>query len=166
MQNYIFFHIMLAVHVRNGNLHEKLLSLQPNFCLMKIVSKQETLAAPAEKVYALASDCRNLEQFLAGRCSRWTATEDAVQCAIEGVAELQIAVTERSACDKVTYMITNDKNIPIGVEVHIQPEGQGSCVAIELDAAVPPFLSVMIQKPLQQALDMIMSKIKTETEKQ
>ena len=143
-----------------------MLSLQPNFCPMKIVSKQETLTAPAEKVYALASDCRNLEKFLAGRCSSWSATEDAVQCAIAGVVELQIAVTERNACDKVAYMITNDKNIPIGVEVHIQSEGQGSSVTVELDAAVPPFLSMMIQKPLQQALDMIMSKIKSETEKE
>ncbi len=157
---------MLAVNVETANLLEKLLSLQPNFCPMKIVSKQETLSAPAEKVYALAADCRNLEKFLAGRCSRWSATEDAVQCVIEGVAELQIAVTERSACDKVAYMITNDKNIPVGVEVHIQPEGQGSTIGVELDADVPPFLSVMIQKPLQQALDMILSKIKTETEKQ
>ena len=159
-------HIMLAVNKETTNLLEKLLSLQPKFCPMKIVSKQETLSAPAEKVYALASDCRNLEKFLAGRCSHWSATEDAVQCTIQGVAELQIAVTERSACDKVAYMITNDKNIPVGVEVHIQPEGQGSLIGVELDAAVPPFLSVMIQKPLQQALDMIMSKIKTETEKQ
>lgn len=140
--------------------------MQPNLYSMKVVSKRESLAASAEQVYSLASDCRNLEKFLAERCSRWSADADSVHCVIDGVAELQIVVEERSAYDRVSYLITNDKNIPVRVQVLIAPEGQGSSLSVELDAEVPPFLSMMVQKPLQQALDMIMLKIKTETEKQ
>lgn len=132
---------------------------------MKVVTPPENIAAAPEKIYALASDCRNFEKFLADRCSKWSATENDCSFAIPNIAEMQLSIVEKNAFSKVAYRVANDKNIPVNLTIDIAPNGTGSTISVALDAEVPSFLSVMIQKPLQMALDKMMSKIKSESEK-
>lgn len=132
---------------------------------MKVVTPAENIAAAPEKLYALAADCRNFEKFLADRCSKWSATENECSFAIPNIAEMQLAISEKTPFSKVAYRVANDKNIPVSISIDIAPNGTGSSLSVTLDAEVPSFLSGMIQKPLQMALDKMMSKIKSESEK-
>lgn len=131
---------------------------------MKVTGKSVNVAAKDCTIYAKICNCNNFAKFLPDQIKDWQSTEDYCQFSIPGIAELKITISEKQEFSKVMYAASNDKNIPINIRIFLNGHDDTTDVSAEIEADIPIFLTGMVQKPLQNLVDIIGEKIKTEIE--
>ena len=131
---------------------------------MHINSKATDIHADSERIYHLISDCQGLKQFLPEQIQDWEAGENYCQFNVAGIATLKMEITERVEFSKVSYLISNDKQIPIHCLFTIETKGMTSDLNLAIDAEVPLFLQAMLKNPLQKFADVIVDKLKQNVE--
>ncbi|MBP5711123.1 MAG: hypothetical protein J6W84_09155 [Bacteroidales bacterium] len=126
---------------------------------MNVISQRHIVNASEEKIYTSISDCRNFEKFLPQEMKDVEVTAESCKFTIPGLTTLTLSIVEKREFTKVSYQATNDKNIPINLIFHIINENNTNNIEVEIDVGIPAFLSAMVKKPLQNAVDMIAEKI-------
>jgi hypothetical protein len=128
---------------------------------MTVTAKYEPIIASAEQIYALVSNCNHFGAFIPEQVKGWEATEEGCRFTIEGIATLEIGIVEKIPCSKVKFQVSNDKNIPMGLEITIENQGNGRKIELSMMADVPIFLQPMVKKPMQNLLDVMATRIGT-----
>jgi hypothetical protein len=132
---------------------------------MKIESNHTKINASASKTFDLVSNCNNFGTSLPPEVEKWESTENTCSFEISGMAKINIEIIDKQLNKSVTFKAT--ANQPIGMIIVGNIEDQGvSCNAfINLDADVPVALSMMVKKPLEKFVNVLMEKIKEVAEK-
>jgi len=128
---------------------------------MKITSDKETIATTPERLYNVLVNFLNIDQIPAmPQVSNWTKLEDGCSFTIMDMITCAMRLTEQQPFSQVAYTISTDKGMQAQAVGHIQDEGAGSSIQIEIDADVPIFMQPMIKGPLTQAINKGLAKIK------
>lgn len=136
-----------------------------NSIIMKVSGKKIHVQAKDSEVFAKLCNCNNFGKFLPEQIKDWESTADYCKFSIPGVATLMLNIQEKVEFSKVVFAASNDKHIPVNITLNLAGQGDGTDVNAEIEAEVPAFLSGMVQKPLQNLVDMIADKIKNDSEK-
>lgn len=136
-----------------------------NSIIMKVSGKKIHVQAKDSEVFAKLCNCNNFGKFLPEQIKDWESTADYCKFSIPGVATLMLNIQEKVEFSKVVFAASNDKHIPVNITLNLAGQGDGTDVNAEIEAEVPSFLSGMVQKPLQNLVDMIADKIKNDSEK-
>lgn len=132
---------------------------------MKVTGKKISTQAKDSEIYAKLCNCNNFGKLLPEQIKDWESTADYCQFSIPGVATLRLTIAEKVEFSKIVYTANNDKNIPVNIILNLSNQPTGTDINAEIEAEIPGFLSGMVQKPLQNLVDMIADKVKIESEK-
>jgi hypothetical protein len=129
---------------------------------MIITAKHKQIAAPAKQIYTLTSDCNRFETFIPEQIKGWESTENSCKFTIEGIGTMEILIAEKTPYSTVKFQISNDKHIPMSLEIGIdEQDNDKRQVTVSVKADIPIFLQPMIKKPMQNMVDMIALRIGT-----
>jgi carbon monoxide dehydrogenase subunit G len=132
-----------------------------------IKSEVTAIHCPAEKVYHFISNFNNFGHLMPEQVVNWKADDQSCSFEVKGIATLGLRIT-----NKVPFSLISMKGegkIPFGFtfDTHINQTDQNNCtVEIKITADMNPFIAMMAEKPLQNLVDMMMPRLKTEMEKQ
>lgn len=129
---------------------------------MKVTGKTTTLNVPNRDVFTRFCNCNNFGKFLPDQIKDWQSTEDYCQFSIPGIASLKVNIAEKIEFSKIVFAANNDKNIPINISLNMNGNDLQTDIFAEIEADIPIFLKPMVEKPLQNLVDMIADKLKTE----
>lgn len=132
---------------------------------MKVSGKKIHVQAKDSEVFAKLCNCNNFGKFIPEQIKDWESTVDYCKFSIPGIATLMLTINEKVEFSKVVFAASNDKHIPVNITLNLDGQDDGTDVNAEIEAEVPAFLSGMVQKPLQNLVDMIADKIKNDSEK-
>ena len=131
---------------------------------MKVCGKIVNVQAKDRDIYAKLCNLSYFEKFLPEQIKDWEAGEDYCQFSIPGITTIKLSIAEKHEFSKVSYAASNDKNIPVCIDVYMEGKDNGTDIHADIDAEVPIFLCAMVKKPLQNLVDMIADRVKAETE--
>lgn len=133
---------------------------------MKIDSKKTAIYATSAKTFGLVSNFNNFGSSLPSEVTNWQSTENQCSFEISGMAKISIEIIDKIEFSNITYKAT--ANQPIGMVIVGTIEGKGdSCiVAISIDADVPMALSMMVKKPLEKFVNILVDRVKEVAERQ
>lgn len=128
---------------------------------MKIESSKTTIEKSNNFVFDYISNCNNFGKVLPDQIKNWQSTEDQCSFEIEGMAKINLKITERTPHSKVVYTATADKPFGLVLSCFIMYLDNNRCEAYsELDADIPPMIAMMAKAPLQKFADQLMIKVK------
>lgn len=131
---------------------------------MHISSQASAIQAQDAMVYALISNCKNLETMLPPQVENFKADENHCECNVAGMASLRLDIIEKIENRKVVYQISNDKQIPLTCTFAIASQINSCDLTVDIEAEIPLFLQSMLKNPLQRVADALVEKIKNSAE--
>ncbi len=133
---------------------------------MKIDSTRVEIKATAEKTYRLVSNFNNFGRSLPAEVQNWQSTENNCSFEISGMAKIAIEIIDKKEFESITYNLT--ANQPVGMTIigKIEQVGDTCIASLHLDADVPMALSMMMKKPLQNFVNVLVEKVKEVAEKE
>lgn len=133
---------------------------------MKIDSNKVEINATAEKTYRLVSNFNNFGRSLPAEVQNWQSTENNCTFEISGMAKIAIEIIDKKEFESITYQVT--ANQPVGMTLigQIVSVGENCTASLHLNADVPMTLSMMMKKPLQNFVNVLVEKVKEVAEKE
>lgn len=133
---------------------------------MKISSNPVTMSAPADRIFSILVGFAHMDHAPAiPQVTNWTTLEDGCQFTVAGMITCSMRLAEQRPFSYLVYEISSDKGISAKATFHIEEMGGARQVSIEADADAPIFLQPMIKKPLEQAMNKGLEKLKEMTER-
>lgn len=133
---------------------------------MKISSNPVTMSAPADRIFSTLVGFAHMDHVPdIPQVTNWTTLEDGCQFTVAGMITCSMRLTEQRPFSYLVYEISSDKGISAKATFHIEEAGGTRQVSIEADADAPIFLQPMIKKPLEQAMNKGLEKLKEMTER-
>ncbi len=128
---------------------------------MKISSNREHLNASSEKVYNLFVRFMQAESFPSlPQVTNVEKVENGCRFTVGGMATCTLTLLQQTPYSLVSYRLESDKGISAMASAHIESEGDGCNLQLEMDAEVPFFLQGVFKGMMQNSLDKSMEKIK------
>lgn len=133
---------------------------------MKFSSNEQSLNAPVERVFNLCGNYKNLCTYLPPQVTDFEANEDSCTFTIQNMVKVTLSVAEKVEFERIVYVASNDKNIPISLSFFFKNiDVNSSTMKIEMELDVPIFLRPMVNEPLEKFVQLMLEKIKMEVEK-
>ncbi|MBK9291240.1 MAG: SRPBCC family protein [Bacteroidetes bacterium] len=123
---------------------------------MNFTSEWVNVNAPAEKVFAKATDLKNLGEVMPEQIVNWQADDTHCSFTIKGMTSLKLRVDEKNP-SRLMRLVPDGKS-PVEFELlfYVKPAGdQASSVMVEVEADLNPMLALMARRPLQNLVDTI-----------
>ena len=120
------------------------------------VTTQKHSALPAEKIYSILADFKQLEALLPqGKISNWQTDGDTCRFKADGVGELGLSISKKEPFSLVQY--TGHGKVPFDfhLRIHMSPTDEGTDLSLSADARLNPMLKMMVAKPIQKFLEML-----------
>lgn len=133
---------------------------------MKVSSRKVHIQASDQKIFTLLNNFNNFGRFLPEQIQHWESTEEWCKFTIQGLLTMTLSILEKHEFSKIIYQADNDKNIQVTIILNINGIEEQSDILVEATADVPVFLSAMLNKPMQNFVDLMAEKIKNEAEKE
>lgn len=133
---------------------------------MKITSNTETISATPEKIFNLLVSFAHADHAPAiPQVSDWTNLENGFRFTIAGMITCTMQLADQRPFSRIEYQVSTDKGISATAAFLIEEAGSGSQLRIEADADAPIFMQAMIKKPLEQAMNKGLAKLKEMAER-
>jgi carbon monoxide dehydrogenase subunit G len=135
---------------------------------MTIRSDKKNINGSVEKVYEKISNISNLSPFVGDKVQDWKATEDECSFTVNAMgvnAVIALRITEKIPCELIRIQSGDGAGqggspFPFVAAIHLQKIDDTSFYAnADIDVEVPAMLSMMVKKPLQQAIDKLMEQL-------
>jgi len=132
----------------------------------RIESDKVSISCPVEKVFGFLSNFDHFSALLPEQVINWQSNGDSCSFEVKGLATLGLRITEKVPFTKIGMQ--GEGKIPFGFTLNsfFEHVSDQQCVAqMVIDADMNPFISMMVEKPLQNFVDMLIKRLKEEMEK-
>jgi carbon monoxide dehydrogenase subunit G len=132
----------------------------------RIESQKLIINCLPEKVFNTLGNFDNFTSLLPEQVANWQSTGDSCSFEVKGLATLGLRITSKTPFSKIN--MKGEGKIPFGfnLETYIQDAGNQQCqVQLIIDADMNPFIAMMAEKPLQNFVDALLTRLKEEMEK-
>ena len=128
---------------------------------MKITSEKQIVNYSPQKIFSFISDFRNFEALLpADKIENYTFKEDSCSFRIKGMADLGLTISAKDEPSKISFVSTEGKPFPFRMDVIIRDlRDNTSEVYIDFDGEINPFMKMMVEKPLTNFFNMLVTKL-------
>lgn len=120
-------------------------------------SKVGKVALPDEKIYTFLTDFNNLKNHIpADKISNWQSTEDTCHFTVSGMGDVGLKIVEKTPFNlvKITGDGLSNHHFLLWIQVK-QVSDADSRVKVTIKADVNPVMKMMVAKPIQKFLDML-----------
>lgn len=128
---------------------------------MQIESKVGKILRPAEEIYKIISDFREIEQLVPKeKVKDFTATEDVCSFTAEGAGNIELKIVNREPFSLIKY--TGGGNIPLSFFLWIQlkeANPNDTRIKITLRADIPKVMESMFKNKIEKALNSLIDRI-------
>lgn len=129
--------------------------------MLKIESKIGKINNSDRIIYEFLADFNNFSSLVPQeKISNWKATEDTCSFTLEGIGETGMKIIEREPHKLIK--ITGDERNKISFLLWIQLKElaeQNTAIKLTIHAEINPMIQVMVKKPLQNFLDMLVDQL-------
>jgi len=132
----------------------------------RIESQKLIINCLAEEVFNTLGNFDNFTSLLPEQVANWQSTGETCSFEVKGLATLGLRITSKAPFSKI--IMKGEGKIPFGfnLETYIQDAGDQQCqVQLIIDADMNPFIAMMAEKPLQNFVDTLLTRLKEEMEK-
>jgi carbon monoxide dehydrogenase subunit G len=120
-------------------------------------SKIGKVSLSSEKIYNFLSDFNNLKNYIpADKISNWQSTEDTCHFTVSGMGDVGLKIIEKTPFSviKVTGDGLNNHHFFLWIQLKEVAEND-TRAKVTLKADINPMLKMMVAKPIQKFLDML-----------
>lgn len=120
-------------------------------------SKIGKVALPSERIYNFISDFNNLKEYIpADKISNWQSTEDSCHFTVSGMGDVGLKIVEKNPYSLVKVAGDGMANHHFNLWIQLKEVAEAdSRVKVTLKADINPMLKMMVSKPIQKFLDML-----------
>lgn len=120
-------------------------------------SKIGKVSLPSERIYNFISDFNNLKGYIpADKISNWQSTTDSCHFTVSGMGEVGLRIVEKTPFSVVKIAGDGMANHQFNLWIQVKEVADNdSRVKITLKAAINPMMKLMVAKPIQKFLDML-----------
>lgn len=127
---------------------------------MNFTSEWTPISAPADKVFAKATDLEKLAEVMPEQIVNWKSEADRCSFTIKGMTSLSLRVDEKKAPHFMRLIPDGKSPVEFELLFHLKETGEASSSAmVEIAADLNPMLAMMAKRPLQNLVDTIASKL-------
>ncbi len=129
--------------------------------MVNIKTDKVSINKPNEEIFNFLSNFNNFEKLMPEQVINWNSTEDTCSFTVKGMADIGMRIKE---ANKFSFIhIASDGKVPFDFNMmcNIEPaENNQSQVQLELKANMNPMLAMMAKRPLQNLINIMVSKLK------
>ena len=123
-----------------------------------IKSPEVLVNKTAEEFFNKISDLNNLNKNMPSEIENFTSTNSSCSFKMKGMPELKLEITEKIEFSKIS-LTAIDSQVPFSLDCFIT-EKQEQCQArLEINAELNMMMKMMVEKPLNQFLNVLASKM-------
>ncbi len=124
-------------------------------------SDKVIINSSSERVFTFLSDFNNFGKLMPEQITNWKATQDNCSFTIQGMAELSMLISEKTPFSKIVY--GSDKVNPFAYSLSIlldESVSNQTTSQIVFSAELNTMLKMMLQRPLQNFVNILNLKLK------
>jgi carbon monoxide dehydrogenase subunit G len=120
-------------------------------------SKIGKVSMPSERIYNFISDFNNLKDYVpADKISNWQSSSDACTFTVSGMGSVALKIVEKTPFNLVKIAGDGLANYQFNLWVQIKEAAESdSRVKVTLKTDINPMMKMMVSKPIQKFLDML-----------
>lgn len=132
----------------------------------RIESERITINCSSEKNYNFLSDFKNFTRLLPEQVSNWQCSGDFCSFEVRGLPEIGLRIIDKTPFYGIRMKSEGKLPFNFTFNTIIEETAPQRCeVQLVIDSDMNPFIAVMAANPLQNFVDMLLSKLKVEMEK-
>jgi carbon monoxide dehydrogenase subunit G len=120
---------------------------------------------PAAEIFSFLNDFRNFEMLMPEQITNWQATEKNCSFTVQGMANIGMVIHDSEPNSKIH--IKSDGKVPFNFDMysHLKAIDENLTeVSIDLEADVNSMLLMMVKRPLQNLVNIMVEKLKIHQE--
>lgn len=120
-------------------------------------SKIGKVTLPSERIYSFITDFNNLKDYVpADKISNWEASGDTCHFTVTGMGDVTLKIIEKTPFNLVKVAGEGMGNHEFTLWIQIKEAAESdSRVKVTLKTHINPMLKMMVSKPIQKFLDML-----------
>lgn len=127
---------------------------------MNFTSEWTSIPAPAEKVFAKATNLEQLGEAMPEQIVNWKADSDRCSFTIKGMTSLNLRVDEKKPLSFMRLVPEGKSPVEFELLLHIKETNDASSsIMVEISADLNPMLAMMAKRPLQNLVDSIAARL-------
>jgi hypothetical protein len=129
--------------------------------MTKYESDKISINCPAEKIFTFLSDFNNFGKLMPEQATNWKATQDTCSFSIQNMAQLAMRITEKTPFSKLVYSSESPSPFEFTLTTNLEIIADNQCTSmIVFDANINPMMNMMLQRPLQNFVNILNQKLK------
>ncbi len=135
--------------------------------MAKVESKEVEINAPVKKIFEFLSDFTNFSLLVPDKVENWKATKEKCSFRVSGMADIGMEISQTTPYSSI--VIVNDKEVGTSFSFSFNWDFKSideskTKVKSFFDLDVNPMMSMMIKKPLQNFMDILVDTLKKKME--
>ncbi len=126
---------------------------------MNFSSDWKSINSSKEDVFAFLSNLQNLGTLMPDQVVNWKADTDQCSFTIQGMTDLNLIVSERTAFETIRLIPTGKSPFPFRLSSFIREQDAVCEVNILIEADLNPMLAMMAKRPLQNLVAIMAQKL-------
>ena len=126
--------------------------------MAKFKSPEVIVNKTAEELFNKIGDLNNLKEIMPSSIKNFKSTKTSCSFQMEGMPEMHLALSERIPFSKVS-LTAQGSQIPFSLDCIITNKGDQCQARLEINAELNMMMKMMVEKPLNQFLNLLSSKI-------
>jgi len=128
---------------------------------MHIESSRQIINRQVIDVYTFIEDFRNFEHLMPEQVKNYQATSDDCNFEISGMGQVSLIITERIECSQIKAASAGKTAVNFELIVNLSPESDDQCsVVVQLNAELSMMLELIAKNPLNNFINILVSKLK------
>jgi len=134
---------------------------------MDLISQKVNIEASENIVFNMLINCNNIAKYIPhDKIQDFQSTETTCSFTVAGAGKIEMSLQDKIPYSQVSYSMGNAMVSAVSAIFHIQRQADNSCeLHITANLDIPFFMAQMVKSSLQQFVDMLVSYIKIEAEK-
>ncbi len=132
--------------------------------MAKFTSEDLTIKNTAGYIYNFLSDFNNFEKLMPEQVTNWKSSHSTCSFTIQGMADISMKI-ENTVQDEKVHMKSEEAPFDFDMISYLTKiDTDQTRVRIELEANINPMMLMMVKRPLQNLVNIMVEKLKEEME--
>lgn len=128
---------------------------------MIISSEVQTVNASDQDVFTFLTNFNKFQDLMPEQIINWQSEEESCSFTIKGLSDIKMKIKEKTAPERI--VIESEANMPVAFDLiwQISPKADNSSdVQLVFEGSISPMISMMVKSPLQNFVNVLVSKLK------
>ncbi|MDZ7741614.1 MAG: SRPBCC family protein [Bacteroidota bacterium] len=133
--------------------------------MAKFTSENLAINNTTRNIFDFLSDFNNFEKLMPEQVTNWKSSHSTCSFTIQGMADISMKI-ENTVQDEKVHMKSEEAPFDFDMVSYLEKtETEQTNVRIELEAQINPMMLMMVKRPLQNLVNIMVEKLKEEMEK-